>query len=756
MSTICLGCMEPYESGPVCPHCGYRQDAPPRDVYCMTPGTVVKNRYLVGRSIGSGGFGVTYIAYDQKFGRKVAIKEYLPAECATRMEGQKSVSVYAGEKQEQFLAGMKKSIEEAQYLADLQNAAGIIQIMDYFEENNTAYIVMEYLEGMTLKEKLKKDGVMTVEEALPIVLGVIAALKTAHAQNILHRDIAPDNIYLLNDGSVKLIDFGASRQVTTGYSKSLTVLLKVGYAPVEQYERHGDQGPWTDVYALAATFYKMITGKRPVPSVDRRIQDTLALPSSLGVKISKNMENALMNALQVNIRDRTQSAEAFEQALCSTDPVKRTVATVEKNDLGGWPLWLKAVCALAVVGAVGGGAFALTRKAPEPVVNMSEMVLEEGFLRMPSLINLSQEAARGRAEAYGLEFAVGGAEASDTIPKGYVIRQEDGEGGTLRPGVSVEAGSTVSVIISSGNGKSVIPDILYMDQEKALKLLEDEELIVVDTETSEDGWGAEGLVLAVSPEIGSEVEQKERIVLTVAAAGREASPAGEVPDLTGLTQEQAYERLKASGFYLEKERVDHDVEIPQGHVMSQTPAAGSKAAGTAAVRIVVSSGPREVLLPDLTSWTEAEALAQLEELGLVAGEPVREYNEEIPEGTVLSQDRESGMLLEGTTVTLTISRGKEPEQPAARPGGSSGRTGGSSGRTGGSGGSSGGAAGGSSGGAAGGSGGGAAGGSSGGTAGGSGGGGTAGGSGGGTAGSSGSGTAGGGDGSGINKLPNVW
>ncbi len=214
MKMRCLGCMEEFDGQfEVCPFCGYIQGTPAREAYHIAPGTVIKKRYLIGRVLGSGGFGITYISYDQVLEKKVAVKEYLPTEFATRMPNQTKVTVYAGDKREQFLAGMNKSLDEAKRLAEFQQTAGITQVYDFFEENNTAYIVMELLEGETLKDKLKRDGKMTVEEALPIVLAVIGALKEVHAKNMIHRDIAPDNIYLLKNGEVKLLDFGASRQV---------------------------------------------------------------------------------------------------------------------------------------------------------------------------------------------------------------------------------------------------------------------------------------------------------------------------------------------------------------------------------------------------------------------------------------------------------------------------------------------------------------------------------------------------------------
>lgn len=693
MKTLCLGCMEEYEGdSQICPFCGYVQDAPAREAYHLAPGTIVKKRYLIGKVLGSGGFGITYLGFDMTLEKKVAIKEYLPMEFATRMPNQTRVSVYTGEKQEQFEAGMKKSLEEAKRLAEFQQTPGITQIYDFFEDNNTAYIVMELLEGETLKERLKREGVMTVETALPIILAVISALKAVHAKNIIHRDIAPDNIYLLNNGEVKLLDFGASRQVTTTHSKSLTVILKLGYAPVEQYQSGGNQGPWTDVYALAATFYKMITGKRPQEAPERRIQDTLAEPSKLGAVIDKNIENALMNALQVRIEDRTKSAEEFEAALCAQG-VKRTEATVEKNDLGKWPVWLKVVCAcgcLAVL-AVGGlaAAHVFTREGPAAE---SGVRVPEGYVRMASLLNLSQEAAAERAGQMGLVLKIGGTEPSDTILKGYIVRQLDEDGEELAKSIPVKLGSTVQVIVSSGNGMAEIPDILFMKKETALERLTELELIAVNVEPDEDTWAPEGVVTGVQPEIGSEVKQEDVITLKVASGAMDAGTEEvSIPELSQLTEAEAYEQLKAEGLFLEKTDTVHVVGIPKGQIVSQQPEADTAMARGGTVTVTVSAGPRQVQLPSLADMTEADAVEQLEALGLIAGDISREYNDEVEAGMVIRQSVEPGIVSEGDTVDLTVSDGKRPAEtrPASRrPAGGSG-SGGSSGTGGGSGGGSG-------------------------------------------------------------------
>lgn len=665
MKTLCLGCMEEYDGEfDVCPYCGYVQGTPAKEAYHIAPGAVIKDRYKIGRVLGSGGFGITYIGYDMTLEKRVAIKEYLPIEFATRMPNETNVEIYAGEKQEQFLAGMKKSLDEAKRLAEFRQTPGITQVFDFFEENNTAYIVMELLEGETLKDKLKRDGKMTVEEALPIVLAVIGALKAVHARSIIHRDIAPDNIYLLKNGEVKLLDFGASRQVTTTHSKSLTVILKLGYAPVEQYQSGGNQGPWTDVYALAATFYKMITGRRPPESPERRMKDTLKEPSKLGVTIDKNIENAMMNALHVRIEDRTQSAEEFENALYSPD-VKRTEATVEKADMGRWPMWLKALCVAAGAAVIVTGGLLVTGVIDSPLPTLPVFNQSEGSVWMPSLVNMSQEAAKERLEQLGLGYAVGGTEASDTIMKGYVLGQTDKSGNRIAAGDEVEEGTTIYVTISSGNGMADIPDVMWMDEAAANELLTEYELIAVNTVADTETWAPAGVVTGVEPEVGTEIKLEDVITLRVSAGNSvPGSGSAEVPQLVGTEQQAAYDLLKEAGLFLKKQELQYSTEVPKGQVISQSPEPGTGAAKGDTVSVTVSAGPRQVQVISVVGQSEEEAAGYLESLGLVVN-VAREYSSTVEEGNVISQSIDPSTVDEGTEITITVSRGAEPATTAA-------------------------------------------------------------------------------------------
>ena len=225
----CMGCME--ELSPdldVCPHCGYKKGTPPENALYLEPETILAGRYIIGKVLGAGGFGITYIAWDLEMERKVAIKEYLPKDFATRFPGQTVVSVYGGEKTEYFETGLNSFVDEAKRLAKLNSVNGIVHIFDSFIENATAYIIMEFLDGETLKDLAKREKTIPYEQAVGYLIPVLRELEKVHAEGIIHRDIAPDNIFLTKDGKVKLIDFGASKYATYLHSKSLSVVVKSG------------------------------------------------------------------------------------------------------------------------------------------------------------------------------------------------------------------------------------------------------------------------------------------------------------------------------------------------------------------------------------------------------------------------------------------------------------------------------------------------------------------------------------------------
>ena len=314
---LCPGCFADPGGTHPCRHCGYDERAV-RPPLLLPHRTLLQGQFLVGRVLGRpGGFGITYLGWDLRLERRVAIKEFLPRDLAGRGADQVSVVPHSPEDREVFHYGLEQFLREARTLAKLDHP-NIVRVMQVFEANGTAYLVMEFYQGLTLAEHLERQGGRLDEDSSRQLIGpVLDGLRAVHAKGFLHRDIKPQNIYLARTegGGVRpiLLDFGAARQAVGERSQSVSVLGTPGYAPFEQYHSRGQQGPWTDVYAVAAVLYRMVTGSTPVPANERMADDDLPPASAFGV--SAALSATLSRALALKPDGRPQSAAAMQAAL---------------------------------------------------------------------------------------------------------------------------------------------------------------------------------------------------------------------------------------------------------------------------------------------------------------------------------------------------------------------------------------------------------------------------------------------------------
>lgn len=648
----------------MCPHCGYEDGDEPDEALHLEPGRLLKDTYIVGKVLGYGGFGVTYLAWNTVLEQKVAIKEYLPSEFSTRMPGQTKVTVFHGDKSEQFNDGVDKFVEEANRLAQFRNTDGIVRIFESFKENNTAYIVMEYLDGETLTKYLEKTGPLPADEAVRLMTPLIQSLQVVHEQNIIHRDIAPDNIMVTRYGQVKLIDFGAARYATTSHSRSLTVVIKPGYSPEEQYRSRGDQGPWTDVYAVGSTMYRMITGQTPPDAMERRAffegkkKDILAPLTKYSKKINLNQETAILNAMNVRIEDRTPDMAAFEQELNSVDEVKRRYGKIKKIDVLKWPLWTKiaipaAAClvlTLSVLFATGIVGFN---------ANLRETaVVPDGMTKVPSVISNDVEKAETRTKEAILILKITDKKESDDIPINLILSQDLGAGSL------VTINTEIKVVISAGkaktdeelaqkdeNGQLSIADVQYRTKGDAIALLEKQGLIVQIEEQSSETVEA-GVIISQNPPAGTPVDPGSGVTIVVSTGGA----VFDVPNVIGKSEVAAKTELSGKGLSAKVEYAKND-GVPVGNVISQSPGAGSKASKGDAVTIVVSSGKPLVSVPNVVGQQKNAAGNDLKKLGLEVA--VSEAVSGRPKDEIISQTPQGGASLEkGGIVSITVSKGQ--------------------------------------------------------------------------------------------------
>lgn len=313
---ICMSCMKDKGNFGICPHCGWTAGTAPKEIYHLHPKSILSKRYIIGIVLGYGGFGVTYKAWDTFLNVQVAIKEFFPNRLVNRIPGEDEVIIYDGEKRKQYENGLEGFLEEARNMAKFNNHPNIVNVSDYFLQNSTAYIVMEYLEGLTLNDYLSSAGdKLKFKEAIDIINPILNALKAVHKEHLIHRDVSPHNIMITADNKIKLIDLGAARYSFAGHEKSMSIVLKPGYAPPEQYRSKSKQGAFSDIYAVGATLYRMISGVVPDESVDRMMDDELKKPSELDVDLPLFAEKAIMKSLALKENLRFQNIQDFIDAI---------------------------------------------------------------------------------------------------------------------------------------------------------------------------------------------------------------------------------------------------------------------------------------------------------------------------------------------------------------------------------------------------------------------------------------------------------
>ena len=311
----CFGCMEDFRGYP-CPSCGYDPAKDKQMEYALPLQTILYGKYLVGKVLGQGGFGITYIGWDIALERKVAIKEYYPSGQVSRSPGTRNLTWYTTEAAEQaHRDGIQMFLKEARKMSKVDGIPGVVRVLDLFQENGTAYIVMEFIEGVTLKAKLQQTGPLPWEQVRELFLSVIQTMAQVHKAGLVHRDLSPDNIMLLPDGSVKILDLGAAKDLSINSGASSMQVAKSGFSPLEQYTQRGGSGPWTDVYSMAATIYYTLTGKLPPNAIDRLDKDTLSWENAALLALPPQTLKALQKAMAVQAQNRTQSMDVLGQGL---------------------------------------------------------------------------------------------------------------------------------------------------------------------------------------------------------------------------------------------------------------------------------------------------------------------------------------------------------------------------------------------------------------------------------------------------------
>ncbi len=598
---VCYHCMNRIQDdrAHTCPSCGKPLHVEQENASSMLPpGTVLDGKFLIGYAIGFGGFGITYIGWDQLLQRKVAVKEFYPRQFCRRREDGVTVTLTEQKMRDRYTAGLKSFLQEARSLASLQETVkGIVAITNYFEANGTGYIIMEYLEGMDVKNILKKSGgTREYEWCRQVVLSVLCTLKEIHRQGILHRDIAPDNVFITKEGVIKLIDFGAAKHESDLIAQDAAIVLKVGYAPIEQYSRTAQQGPYTDLYAVAALFYRMLTGRKPAPANERVSEDTLVPPSELGITIPEQAEMAIMVCLNIRPSYRLQSASEFMEALGGKGFVPRyepdwilpeDMLTEGRKKLSA-PV--KGAILFGTLVLLGGGMFAAAQfMNSEKNIQVTQATNDS---IMVNCVGMTKEEAISQLQQNGIAVEEKITYEYSTDTEQNVVMDQ-----SIRPGTTLQQDDIVALTVSGGTKMFSMPDVSQMSKEEVNNYFTEKGITVSVRETFSDSV-KKGKVVLQSIAAGEDFVVADTPKLVVEySLGAKKDYDIPMPDLEGKTKQEAkkilYDKgLKQMHLSVKQEKVFSEME--NDTIIDQSVKAGKTVnkMDEVKVEVTLSKGPK--------------------------------------------------------------------------------------------------------------------------------------------------------------------
>lgn len=654
---FCYRCMREIEdNAQLCPHCGSAVEYK-SPLHHLTPGTVLKNRYIVGAALGEGGFGITYIGFDDTLRLRIAIKEYYPIGYANRNNTAAAtiIASTAAEKKDFFEQGKEKFQLEARVLAKFNKSPGIVEVRDTFEENNTAYIIMEYLEGINLRDYIKENGgKLDPTKTLELLMPVMSSLKDVHKQNIIHRDISPDNI-MITDGKATLLDFGSARTFSNAGNQSLSIMLKHGYAPIEQYTSRGKQGPWTDVYGLCATIYKCVTGIIPDNAVDRQSSDEIKKPSELGIKIDKVYEDTLMKGLSVQYTKRFQSIDELLDGFAGkiNTVYERTAVLFDSSD-----------DSRDISGDDELGSADKNKTSP----TFSNTVGNEALQYKTELVTDVNTNKNKQTKNLKIIIPIGLVCAAIIlaiifIPQLLNLSEKNISSNTSGEDLSHSSSKPAyssSEVNSSGSGVIIdedefaMPQLVGMTWEEALKEYEDGSLMTLVKEVEYSDEYAEGFIFDQAAKAGNMVKVGSVIAVKVSIGNKPV----EIQNFRGLDFETVKKQLEEDGFAVKTSSVEND-DVAAGKVVSTEPAAYEFALKGTTVIVYVSMGEKMVTVPDLKGLPIQEALIVCDEYGLTPKVDFEDSSQ--TKNQIISQSiKPNEKVKPGTNITLMVSTGELP------------------------------------------------------------------------------------------------
>ncbi len=509
---LCMGCMSELNGQKQCPKCGHYVDSPQVAPYLPLK-TLIGGKYIVGKCVSSNSEGISYMAFDVDKQSAVMLREFFPEKISNRKHDKKSVTVEEV-LQDTYFSLLNDFLDMWRNIARIRGFSALIPVLDVVEENNTAYVVTEYIESLSLREFLlrSKTGYLNWEKASQLFMPVLSLLSNLHNIGIVHYGISPDTLLIGRDGKLRLSGFCIPQ---VRFAKNgLTPELFDGYTPLEQYGYSLASGEWSDVYAFCAVIYRALVGGVPQDAISRSTNDKLIIPARYAEIIPVYVINALMNGLQVDPQERTKDIEALREELSATpsnvvssysgmnvyhDDKKDAPVVVTYDEDSPWQVLLKTFLIIIGVGLIGFAGWMVYDKVvnvPEetPVEDVTDNV---EMIEVPDFVNVPFELI-AQNPVQNERFTIKSvSEYNAKVEKGYIVSQ------SIKAGTKVAMGTEITFVISKGPEYVNVPSVIDMTLEEAQTKLEEAGFVVKVIEKTNDGSQIANTVAEVSPEVGS-------------------------------------------------------------------------------------------------------------------------------------------------------------------------------------------------------------------------------------------------------------
>ena len=656
---FCMNCMAQYgDEYSICPICSFKEGTLPSDQRCIEPGQVLADRYIIGMPLSISNWIVKYIGWDALTNRKVVINEYLPTKYAAREIGNIQLTIV---KQKPFYKYLNLLLKKAQLLSETHLPDNICSVYESFEKNNTAYVIMEYMEGMLLGDYIKEKKPVQLKTVERMFVPILKSIDKLHENGFIVGSFSPDSFIVTDDNILVLRDYIGNLFYNiseTGSERKKST--QDAYFPPEKLKTSEtvELSPENDVYSSAMIMYEMLGADLPdwqarTETFEQKHKDTLKKLSSFGTKIDRYKENALINALAVSMSDRTADIETFIKEFVSGKDV--ALNSKKKNR---FPLWAKIAIPVAAVLVICAAVFIpIMLNNDNNISSKTSSTMTEGQTIVPGIVNYTLSEAKEELQKRNLLIEVEAKEINDDKEQDTVLAQN------IKKGSIVSENTVVGVTVSKKSGEFTMPNFLGIDFSECRDVLENIGLNYSVSEEYNQNISS-GCVFYQSVSPYSTVTSGQRVEIKVSkgidpAELKSESEQEVVKDLVGQTYDNIIDDRSDNTPPVQVVERVYDNSKPEGTVVQQSVIPGDKVRQDEPVKIVVTTANNKVIIPDVTYLDQERSQKLLMYYGLKS-EFSFEENDTVAEGLAVSQDPEGGKDgLMGDTIKVVISKGRE-------------------------------------------------------------------------------------------------